>query len=418
MMPSLDSAISGLKGSQTMMDILGNNIANVNTAGFKSSQINFADLLSQTMQGASQASTTGLGGTNPIQVGQGVSVASVDTDFTTGSMQQTGVDTDLGINGDGLFMLASTPTGSGQYSFTRDGDFSFDSNGNLVSNANGMYVQGWTADAKGDITASPGAIGKITIPLTTTQVSANATTSMSLSGNLDSESTTPQDVVASVYDSLGNQYQVELAFKETATPDKWNWTVSSITGPNSFSGTSSSSGTLTFNTSGALSGTGLGTVSFTPLSGATAEGITLHLSGLTQYASTSTAALETQNGYTSGNLSSYSIDKTGTITGSFSNGIKKALAQIALASFPNVNGLQSDGGNDYSETPNSGAYTASTAGTGSLGSLESGSLEASNVDLSQEMSNMIIAQSAFDANSKVITTDDNLLQTLDNMIPA
>ena len=149
MMPSLYSAVSGLKSNQEMMDVIGNNIANVNTPGFKSSSVNFADLLSQTMKGASLPTST-TGGTNPIQIGQGTNVASVDTNFTNGSLQQTGNNTDLGINGDGLFILAS---GGNQY-YTRDGDFSFDASGNLVSNSNGMNVQGWMADSNGAISTS------------------------------------------------------------------------------------------------------------------------------------------------------------------------------------------------------------------------------------------------------------------------
>ena len=179
MMPSLFSAVSGLKGNQEMMDVIGNNIANVNTPGFKSSPVNFADLLSQTMKGASLPTST-TGGTNPIQVGQGTSVASVDTNFTSGSLQQTGNNTDLGINGDGLFILGS---GGNQY-YTRDGDFSFDASGNLVSNTNGMNVQGWMANASGAISTSATPTN-ISINLNAT-APAKATSNMVMSGNLNS----------------------------------------------------------------------------------------------------------------------------------------------------------------------------------------------------------------------------------------
>jgi len=412
MMSSLFSAVSGLKSNQEMMDVIGNNIANVNTPGFKSSQVNFADLLSQTMKGASLPTTT-TGGTNPIQIGQGTSTASVDTNFTGGSLQQTGIGTNLGINGDGLFILGS---GGNQY-YTRDGDFSFDSQGNLVSNANGMYVQGWMPNASGtiDATASP---TNLSINLNAS-APAQATSVMALSGNLDEQSTTPQNVVVNAYDSLGDQYTVNLQFTEDpTTPGSWDWAATSITDSSGFSDTSgASSGNVTFDSSGVLNSGSPGTITFSPTNGATTPAtIALDMSGLTQYSSATTAALKTQNGYTPGTLQSYTIDQTGTITGSFSNGVTTSLGQIALANFPNPGGLQSAGNNTYSASANSGATTIQPAGTGSLGTIKTDSLEMSNVDLSQEMSNMIIAQSGFDANSKVITTDDQLMQTLVNMI--
>jgi flagellar hook protein FlgE len=549
MMSSLSSAVSGLKGSQEMMDVIGNNIANVNTPGFKSSQVNFADLLSQSMRGASLPTSTA-GGTNPIQIGQGVTAASVDTNFTGGSMQTTGVSTDLGIDGDGLFVLGS---GSNQY-YTRDGDFSLDSSGNLVSNANGMYVQGWLPNSSGtiDTTATP---ANISINLNDS-VPAQATSNMTLSGNLDEESTgtlvftggsastqfavtdgttsgtwklaftqgsqeneynwtvtdtstgdtlgsgtltldkngdvtksvtntavseqvnggvdtfklaapaaggkasdfvltsvvtatnvaegtpsinnatgagastltttapvsyTPvtQTMPVKAYDSLGNLYSINLTLTESS-PGNWTWAIPSngITDSSGATYSSASAGSLTFDSTGALSSGSPGSLTFTPTNGASPVTIALDFSGLTQYDSAASASMGTQNGYTSGTLQDYSIGTSGTITGSFSNGVTKSLGQIALANFANPNGLQSDGNNTYSATANSGAATVNTAGTGSLGTIKTDSLEASNVDLSQEMSNMIIAQSAFDANSKVITTDDQLLQALDNMIPA
>ena len=538
MMPSLFSAVSGLKGNQEMMDVIGNNIANVNTPGFKSSQVNFADLLSQTLKGASLPTSTA-GGTNPIQIGQGMSVASVDSNFTGGSLQQTGIGTNLGINGDGLFILGS---GGNQY-YTRDGDFSFDSSGNLVSNANGMYVQGWMPNSSGtiDTTSSP---TNLSIDLNAS-APAQATSSMVLSGNLNEQSTgslvfsdgsgstqftvtdgtntgtwklaftqgsqeneynwtvtdtstgdslgsgtltldangkltadgtgtatttiggvtftltppvkdglasdfvlttssgtptinsdtanltstapdtyTPptQNVVTNAYDALGNKYSVNIKFIENS-PGNWTWTVPDITDSSGASLpssdiSSSDTGNLQFGNTGTPASGTTGTIIFSPTNGAAPVTIALDISGLTQYSSDTTAALQTQNGYTSGTLQSYTLDQTGTITGSFSNGVTKSLGQIALANFTNVNGLQSDGNNTYSVTANSGTINIKPAGTGSLGTIKTDSLEMSNVDLSQEMSNMIIAQSGFDANSKVITTDDQLMQTLVNMIPA
>ena len=243
MMPSLFSAVSGLKSNQEMMDVIGNNIANVNTPGFKSSSVNFADLLSQTMKGASLPTST-TGGTNPIQIGQGTNVASVDTNFTNGSLQQTGNNTDLGINGDGLFILGS---GGNQY-YTRDGDFSFDASGNLVSNANGMNVQGWMANSSGTITtsATPTNIG-INLNASTP---AQATSSMVLSGNLNSDlnngtllfSSGTGSFPFSVTDgdappTTGNW---QLSFSPAGPFNTWNWTITDAN-----TGSTLDAGTLT-----------------------------------------------------------------------------------------------------------------------------------------------------------------------------
>ena len=230
------------------MDVIGNNIANVNTPGFKSSSVNFADLLSQTMKGASLPTST-TGGTNPIQIGQGTNVASVDTNFTSGSLQQTGVDTDLGINGDGLFILAS---GGNQY-YTRDGDFSFDAAGNLVSNTNGMNVQGWMANSSGTVSTSATPTN-ISINLNAT-TPANATSSMVMSGNLDSqlnngtlEFNESETVPFEVNDGTNN-YNAQINFSQTSTSGVWDWTITD-TG----TGAPYGSGTITLDSNGNVTG--------------------------------------------------------------------------------------------------------------------------------------------------------------------
>ncbi|MGD0622009.1 MAG: flagellar hook-basal body complex protein, partial [Thermacetogeniaceae bacterium] len=240
------------------------------------------------------------------------------------------------------------------------------------------------------------------------------------SANATTFTTPADDVIPKVYDALGDQYSVDLAFTKNSV-GSWGWNINSITDSqgNTYTPSSGGTGSLQFGDTGALPSGTTGTFSFAPTTGNIAPvSITLNFSGLTQDDAANSAAVQSQNGYTSGTLQSYTIDQTGTITGSFSNGVTQALGQIALANFPNPGGLASNGNNLYEATANSGTITVQPAGTGSLGTIQTGSLEMSNVNLSQEMSNMIIAQSGFDANSKVITTDDQLLQTLVNMVQA
>jgi flagellar hook protein FlgE len=226
------------------------------------------------------------------------------------------------------------------------------------------------------------------------------------------------DVTTTAYDALGDKYSVDLAFTKNST-GSWGWDVKNITDSdgNTYTPSSGGTGSLQFGDTGALPSGTTGIFSFAPTTGDIAPvSISLDFSGLTQDDANGSATVESQDGYTSGTLQSYTIDQTGTITGSFSNGVTQSLGQIALADFTNNAGLASSGSNLYTATANSGSVTIQPAGTGSLGTIDTGTLEASNVDLSQEMSNMIIAQSGFDANSKVITTDDELMQTLVNMI--
>lgn len=528
MMRSMFSAVSGLKGHQLMMDVIGNNIANINTVGYKSSRVSFADLLSQTIRGASLP-TASKGGTNPMQIGPGVTVGSIDTIFEGNSLQQTGKSTDLGISGDGLFILADGL----QTFYTRNGNFYFDSAGNLVSNLNGMHVQGWLPDPVTGVISTLSAPTHLSINLNSS-APARATSSMVLAGILDSELnngtllfqngtaskqftvndggghtatlqltfttagpfntwnwvvtdvsngsslgtgtvvldndgrvtdsdgdatvtldgvdftisppvgaipgtddpsaftisgagnivglsevmafTAPgKNVIQTVYDALGNKYNLELTFNKISVGN-WSWEVTSITDSlgNSYAATGGT-GSLAFDGTGKISGASTGTVSFAP-TGADPVNINFDFSQVTQYAATTTIGVQTQDGYPSGSLTSYSIDTTGTIMGAFSNGVNQALGQIALAWFPNPSGLSREGDSLFSETSNSGIETVAAPGTGNLGTVSPGELEMSNVDLAQEFSNMIIAQRGFEANSKVITASDEMLQTLTSMI--
>ena len=463
MMRSLFSGVSGLKNHQTRMDVIGNNIANVNTTGFKGSRVTFQDILSQTITNASSAQGTS-GGTNAKQIGLGVGVASIDTDTSDGSVQSTGYNTDLCISGNGYFLLGD---GDNTY-YTRNGAFSFDASGNYV-NSGGLKVQGWMADSTGTI-SSTGEVTDISVPVGQT-MAATATTAATFTKNLSADgdttatytslsslltalglsssstgsaatdyttvsnltsgnsATLTSDTTKSVsydgttytlttsgttattsfaaYDSEGVKHTITGTFTKSTTANQWTFTATSTDGGTMTGGT----GTITFDTSGKYSSSTVSDIVFTPSGGAAATTIALDFSALTQYSGDTTVTVD-KNGNAAGSLSSVSIDSTGTIVGTFSNGLKQDLAQVALATFNNPGGLTKSGTSLYSSSNNSGEAQISTAGSGGAGSLTPSSLEMSNVSLSDQFSDMIITQRGFQANSKIITTSDEMLETL------
>ncbi|NEM91181.1 flagellar hook protein FlgE [Galbitalea soli] len=390
MLRSLYSGISGLRSHQTMLDVTGNNIANVNTTGFKSSATQFRDTLSQMTHGAGGAQDL-VGGTNPAQVGLGVLVAGISTNFTQGSAQATGRSTDMMISGDGFFV---TKIGT-QTLYTRAGSFDPDSEGRLVS-PDGAIVQGWPA-VNGVIPDGSTALGPVTIPRNAVSP-AVATSTVSASGNLPADASTGTALTRDidVYSADGSKRSLAVTFTKSAT----GWDVAA-TDPNGATG----AGTMTFNADGTLASGGSLTVG----------GIAVDLSALTGYASLSTVSLDKQDGRTVGTLESFSLSKDGTLVGSFSNGETQAIARIALATFVNPGGLEKAGSSEYTATINSGTPQLGTAGTDGFGSLIGGSLEMSNVDLSQEFTNLIVAQRGFQANARIITTSDEVLQELTNL---
>lgn len=630
MMRSLFSGVSGLRNHQTRMDVIGNNIANVNTVGFKASQVQFQDVLSQTLQGAS-AGGNGRGGTNPMQIGLGMGVASINTIFTDGSYQPTGKQTDLAIKGQGFFIVSD---GQNRY-YTRSGNFDFDAQGNYVVPGSGLMVSGWMADAGGyiDTTGDPITIkipvgemmkaqqtnqitfgknlqasalktgteaersaadaalalaevakkaadddlkiaqdaltvantelataktnetqaqaSKIALEaaqaainrakleadnlvagvagVTNASVAAYALTAANLATAAEAAATTatlgvsqtlkqraadlkaaaddlvaggtttPADVATAaddaatdaipavntattalgnaqaatttantnqssaktaqeaaakvaldaanaltaaeaavkaaydetskvplkitVYDSQGNPYTIDASILKTAdntwvfTPagtavNKDGVTVGTITGGSS---------TIAFDQLGVYDALNTMISSLTidpaggPYAGAGAFTVDLDFSTMTQYASESTAKATDQNGWSAGTLDSVVIDATGTIVGKFTNGRTKDLARVAMAVFNNPGGLNKAGDSLYTETNNSGIADIGTSGTGGRGEFAGSMLEMSNVDLAQEFSNMIITQRGFQANSKIITTTDEMLQELANL---
>ncbi|HEY8719179.1 flagellar hook protein FlgE [Pengzhenrongella sp.] len=389
MLRSLFSGISGLRAHQTMLDVTGNNIANVNTTGFKASQTQFQDTLSQALSsgGAAQA---GLGGTNPAQVGLGVRVAGITTNFQQGAAQLTNRSTDMMINGDGFFTVRN---GAQQY-YTRAGSFNFDSIGQLVT-SDGSLVQGWAA--VGGVINANGPLSDIKLPISTL-MSAQATANATFGGNIPSDAPDPTVLnrTMDVYDAVGNKRSLALTFGFSAGA----WTVGATDGASTVAPTA-----MTFSGGGAL----------TSPSTLTVGAVTVDLSTITGFAGLTSVEGLVQDGQQAGTLESFGLNQDGTIVGQFSNGLKQAIGQIALATFTNPTGLEKAGSSLYRTSANSGDPRIGTAGTGSRGKLAGGALEMSNVDLSAEFTNLIIAQRGFQANSRVITTSDEVLQELVNL---
>ncbi|MEX2582677.1 MAG: flagellar hook protein FlgE [Gemmatimonadota bacterium] len=422
MMRSLFSGVAGLKNHQVRMDVIGNNVANVNTIAFKSGRVTFKEGFAQLLQGASRPQA-GQGGTNPRQVGLGMQVGSVDTIFTQGNLETTGVSTDLAIQGDAFFVVGR---GSENY-YTRAGNFQLDAEGRLVSGTNGFLVQGRMA-TDGVLAQS---LSNITIPAGQ-QASASATTSAQIGGNIDAASaadaTSAVETSITVFDSQGSKHELKITLTKTAD-NAWSWEVDPTSmglvagditdddGDATVGG-----GTLTFDgATGLLTAPATNpTLSFTPPGGGAAMAVELDfgggtVGGLTQFAGNDSAGFLEQDGYASGTMQGFSIDRTGTITGSFSNGNTMILGQIAMANFNNPGGLVRTGDNLYSLSANSGEAQISYASDNSPSTIAAGTLEMSNVDLTQEFTNMIIAQRGFQANGRVITSTDEMLQEVVNL---
>jgi flagellar hook protein FlgE len=418
MMRSLFAGVSGLRNHQVRMDVIGNNISNVNTVAFKASRVTFKEAFAQLVQGASRppgATTDVAGGTNPIQVGLGMNIGSIDLLFTQGNLETTGVSTDLAIQGDSFFVVSN---GSQRY-FTRSGNFQLDANGRLVASTNGYVVQGRMAE-NGALTD---AITDIKLPFGQ-KSAAQQTSQVSLGGNLRADAAVGEvrQTSITVYDTQGAKHELTVSFTKldpATNPNSWDYEIAA-TGADAAS-FQNATGTLTFNEDGTLQDPATVDFTFTP-DGFTADqtitvdfGTVDALDGLSQFSSPSTAVLREQDGYTMGNLERISIDNTGTITGAFTNGTTLTLAQIVLADFNNPTGLIRTGDNMYSVSANSGASVLGFASEGSQSVITAGALEMSNVDLAQEFTNMITAQRGFQSNARVITAADEMLNELVNL---
>jgi flagellar hook protein FlgE len=375
-----------------MMDVTGNNIANVNTTGFKASQTTFQDTLSQMVRAAG-APQAGNGGTNPAQVGLGARLAGIETNFSQGASQTTGRSTDLMIQGDGFFVVKD----GADTMFTRNGSFSFDANGMLVTSG-GKVVQGWQADDTGAINNND-TPGPVRLPIGTL-LEPSPTENASFGGNLPGEQPVGTAITTSmtVYDAMGTPTSLATTItKATAT----TWSVS-------FDGGTTTAGTLTFDAAGDLVGPAGGVIAASPT-------LDVDLSRMTAYAGPSTVSPLTQDGAAMGSLQAFTISQDGVLVGVFSNGLKQPLGQLAVATFNNPPGLQKAGESMFRDSVNSGPAMFGAAGSAGRGVLQAGALEMSNVDLAQEFTNLVIAQRGFQANSRVITTSDELLQDLVNL---
>jgi flagellar hook protein FlgE len=511
-MPSFDIPLSGLNADSTALNTIANNLSNMNTTGFKAQTTNFSDLFYQ------QAGTAGSG--DQIQVGTGVQVASNSTDFTGGPIASTGISTDAAIDGTGFFVLDN----SGSQLYTRDGNFQLSSDGTLESTS-GQPVMGYAATS-GVINAS-GALSDIVIP-TGQVMEPSATTTFSMTQNLDSDSTTASGPVT-VYDSLGNSYVATVNYTKTGN-NEWSYSISmpdtlspnstdvggvstvnydfgssggtlatvnkgsslTITAPATAGGTATTglpaftgspetvadyvtdlntalgaagitvgaggvtvsstaagvltisganistsgslvqdpvsantTGTLTFNSSGNLVNPAgdVSGITFAGLSdGAAAMNMTWDLLGsagtanISQTAAANSTSSPTQNGYTSGEYQSFTIGSDGTVSALYSNSQTQTVGQLAIATISNQQGMVDMGSTEYQATNASGQASMGVAGAGGRGTLEGSSLEASNVNISAEFSDLIVAQRAFEANSKAITTFDTVTQETINMI--
>ena len=547
---SLFSAVSGLQNQQVMMDVIGNNIANVNTIGFKGSRVTFGDTFNEFMRAGTNPTATS-GGTNSFQVGLGVKVNSIDRNWNQGTFESTGINTDLALQGPGLFILKN----NGQTVYSRAGSFLFDANGNLVNSQNGAIVQGKIANSDGIV--PPGNnLEDIKID-TNSNLPAVATQNISWGGNLQSNSALTRSENAllrgninsslpgpftsqtTIYNEYGDPYTLKVTYTKTGNPDEynmdwdvsdssstsvgsgsinglkfaddgtgnyvmdaaslakfdgtqnrvnlasdnidllidastvtensststlnvsaddnrqpnivssavtiydslgtthqatmkftkigdntWDWTVSVPASSTANNQIASTTGIITFNADGSLDPQGITPsnpqFTFQPSGGAKPVSVNLNfgqgISGLTQNSASSVVSALSQDGSTSASLSNISIDQHGNIVGVYSNGTSKTLAQIMTATFKNLQGLTSVGDNMYSAFANSGEARIGSFGEDTSTTVQSGVLEQSNVDLSQEFTKMIISQRGFQANARVITTSDAVMQEITNLI--
>jgi flagellar hook protein FlgE len=443
------------------MDVVGNNIANVNTTGFKKGRVNFHDMLYQQIAGAARP-TEDLGGINPKEVGLGMSVASIDTIHLQGSLQTTGVETDLALMGTGFFVLKS----GDETFYTRAGAFGVDNQGTLVNPANGMRVQGWMAqDLNGqqvlDVSRD---VENLIIPVGSKDP-ARATTAVNFACNLSNitpqipENPTPQQIAAgtwrtavNIYDSFGGIHIMQVEFTRVPdTPNTWNATVTVDPAGDPPTNTSIGLGeeapaaggpavfTLTFNNEGLLLSAADGAGNESGGAGELIMNVaydvanttpgddgapvrqtfTLNMGevggytrAITQYAEKSSTKVVEQDGYGMGYLDNFKIDQNGIITGVFSNGSNRVLGQVALASFANQGGLEKAGENNFVQSTNSGLANIGPARVAGKGKIIAGTLEMSNVDLADQFVDMIVTQRGFQANSRTIQTADQLLQEL------
>lgn len=414
---SFQQGLSGLNAASKQLEVIGNNVSNANTVGFKQSRAEFADVFAN--------SITGGGGS---QIGIGTNLATVAQQFTQGNITSTNNSLDIAINGNGFFRMSS----NGAVTYTRNGQFQLDKFGYIVDSAS-KRLTGYAADSNGNILSG----AAVDLQINTADIQPVATTEIEGTINLDSRNnpmpavpafdptdptTYNNSTAVTVYDSLGNSHTLQNFFRKTAA-NTWNvyTTVDGVSTP----ALPATTAVMTFTGTG-VSPTivpALPSVTFTPMNSATppaANGAanvttTIDYSKSTQFGSAFSINSLSQDGFTSGRLSGFNTSSDGTIVGRYSNGQSKNLGQVVLSSFTNPNGLQSLGGNAWSVSASSGPALTGAPGSGLLGVLQSSAVEDSNVDLTAELVNMITAQRVYQANAQTIKTQDQVLQTLVNL---
>jgi flagellar hook protein FlgE len=415
MIQAMLSAVSGVQAHQTRLDVVGNNIANVNTVGYKAARTTFVDQLSQSYRGANPPKD-GRGGVNPTQVGQGVRLGSITTMQTQGALQQTGRPSDIAIQGNGFFLVGDGQTPS----YTRDGAFTLDQEGSLVSATTGLKLLGWQAvNGQVDAAAPVTAASSIRIPIGT-MTSVRETSTVDFAGNLDARAAIGGSAytrTAQAFDSLGNPHTIAFRFERVAAAAPaaatWQYTTSIDGGAYSTAG-GTNSGVVNFDEAGKLTGS-TGTVALSPGAGAADFTVTPSFAELSQLSGEYTANAISQDGFPFGVLQSYAIADDGTVSGIFSNGQSQELGRIAVAQFTNPAGLDKAGSNLFRPTTNSGTPQVSGPGSAGAGRVSAGFLEQSNVNLADEFTGMIITQRGFQANTRVVSASDEILQDLIQM---
>ncbi len=402
---AFQTALSGLNAANSNLSVTGNNIANSSTTGFKSSTAQFGDVYAVSFGGVSNTAT-----------GSGVRLEDVKQNFTQGNVDFTNNNLDLAISGDGFFVLNN----NGQFVYSRAGSFNVDRDGYVV-NPLGQRLQMYTVDP------TTGAVSNFTpqdLQLNLGSNPANATTAASINLNLDATATVPTaafnpavpasynfSTTTTVYDSLGVTHQGSLYFVKTAA-NAW-------TSYLYLDGNATGSTNVTFNPDGSLAGpvgaTNMTGAGWNPGNGSAVMNVTVDFTGTTQYGATSAVNALTQDGYTTGRLAGVSVDNAGIVYARYTNGQSQSLGAVAMGRFNNPNGLQQVGDTNWAQTFESGDLLAGQAGSGTFGQIQSGALEASNVDVAKQLVNMIIAQRDFQANAKMITTEDQVTQTIINI---
>ncbi|WP_336854671.1 flagellar hook protein FlgE [Pseudescherichia vulneris] len=399
---AFSQAVSGLNAAATNLDVIGNNIANSATYGFKSGTASFADMFAGS------------------KVGLGVKVAGITQDFTDGTTTNTGRGLDVAISQNGFFRLVDS---NGSVFYSRNGQFKLDENRNIV-NMQGLQLTGFPATGTPPTIQQGANPTAISIP--NTLMAAKTTTTAAMQINLNSTDAAPTVAFdptnadsynkkgsVTVFDSQGNSHDMNVYFVKSGTSNAWNVYTQDSSVANSPAALST---TLGFSNTGALISGGTANVTTATIPGATPASFSLSfLNSMQQNTGANNIVATNQNGYKPGDLVSYQINDDGTVVGNYSNEQNQLLGQIVLANFANNEGLASEGDNVWTATQSSGVALLGTAGSGNFGTLTNGALEASNTDLSKELVNMIVAQRNYQSNAQTIKTQDQILNTLVNL---